>query len=485
LPKAEKMAMLCIARMKRLPLFLTVFQVPLDIVALVVAGMGAFALRHSDWVTAYRPVIFTFSLGEYVTRLVLPIAITVFFFACLGLYRQIGTRRLVGDMGHIVTGLTMSLAAVALALLFTQSVFDSRFLVVATYGFAIIAVAVGRLCIFGVKVAFYRHGVGARSVFFVGDGVRTKKLKDIFIRRPDLGYRVVGEAKTWDETIRVLEGRKVDQILFTEGSLPHADGVAAIQYAAVNHIIFSYVADVFDTYNVHMTIHPVAGMPLVELGATALEGWGRVVKRMVDIVFGVLFFLLTAPISLVSAVIILLETGRPVLYKNERVGVVGTRFMTLKFRSMYQKDSTGAQFGDAGALAEQKETMLIKERNTRQGPIYKIGDDPRVTPVGKWLRRFSIDELPQLVNVIRGDMSLVGPRPHQPREVSHYDKVYPQIFAIKPGITGLAQISGRSDLSFEEEMRLDTYYVERWSVWLDFLILLKTPFVLLRRRRAL
>lgn len=477
--------MLCVASMKRLPLFLTVLHVPADIMALLCAGVAAFSLRHSTWIAQYRPVIFTFSLEEYVTRLVIPILLTVFFFACLGLYRPIGERRLVADMGHMLTGLTMTLAAVALALLFTQSVFDSRFLVVATYLFALLFVALFRLFLFGVKVALYRRGIGVRYILFVGDGKRTEQLKQIFLHRQDLGYVVIGEAKTWESAVQLLDRRPlVDQILFTEGSLPHKDGVAAIQYAATHHVIFSYVADVFDTYNVHMTIHPVAGLPLVELGTTSLEGWGRVVKRCIDIVFGVLLLIVTSPLSLLSVLGILFETGRPVLYKNERVGALGKRFMTLKFRSMYQKDSTGPQFGVAGIEAEKKEAALIQEKNTRQGPIYKIGDDPRVTPFGTWLRRFSIDELPQLLNVLTGEMSLVGPRPHQPREVVQYAHTYPQIFAIKPGITGLAQISGRSDLSFDEEMRLDTYYVERWSVWLDFLILLKTPFILFRRRRA-
>ncbi len=471
--------------MKRLSLILTVIHVPVDIVALCASGALAFFIRHSVWVSTYRPVVFTFSLEEYLIRLLAPVALTLFFFACLGLYRPVGERRLLSDVGHIVIGLTMTLAAVALALLFTQSVFDSRFLVVATFAFACILVVVFRLCLFALKVFLYKQGIGVRFVLFVGDGKRTEELKHIFLHRPGLGYVVAGEAKTWSQALEVLQERPlIDQILFTEGALPHSDGVAAIQYASTHHVIFSYVADVFDTYNVNMHIRPVAGLPLVELGATRLEGWGKVVKRLVDIVCSTALIVGTLPCSFVSIVCILCETGRPILYKNERVGAYGKRFMVLKFRSMYQKDSTGPQFGLAGFEAEKKEKVLIKEKNTRQGPIYKIANDPRVTPIGAWLRRYSIDELPQLINVLRGEMSLVGPRPHQPREVVHYEHVYPHIFAIKPGITGLAQISGRSDLSFDEEMRLDTYYVERWSIWLDFLILLKTPFILFRRRKA-
>ena len=152
---------------------------------------------------------------------------------------------------------------------------------------------------------------------------------------------------------------------------------------------------------------------------------------------------------------------------------------------MYQKDSTGPQFGDDGKKAEEREKELVQKQNTKEGPIYKIANDPRVTPVGSFLRRWSIDEFPQFFNVLRGDMSLVGPRPHQPREVQQYQHDYPIVFTLKPGITGLAQISGRSDLPFEEEMKFDILYTERWSLFLDMIILLKTPFILFKKRKAL
>ena len=181
---------------------------------------------------------------------------------------------------------------------------------------------------------------------------------------------------------------------------------------------------------------------------------------------------------------VMIETGGPVLYRNERVGYKGVTFATLKFRTMLQKYCIGPQFKNSkDALAF--EQQLIKEQNTKEGPLYKIKNDPRVTAVGRILRRLSIDELPQLFNVLGGSMSLVGPRPHQPREVEQYERHHKAVHDIRPGITGLAQISGRSDLSFEEEIRLDTFYMEHWSLLMDFIIVLKTPFILLRKRKAL
>ena len=148
---------------------------------------------------------------------------------------------------------------------------------------------------------------------------------------------------------------------------------------------------------------------------------------------------------------------------------------------MYKKYCVGQQFPDHEHALEY-EKKLIKERSEKTGPVYKIKNDPRVSPVGLFLRRTSIDELPQLFNVLAGQMSLVGPRPHQPREVEQYEKHHKRVLEIKPGLTGLPQISGRSDLSFEEEVKLDTYYIEQWSLKLDLIILLKTPFAVLGQR---
>ncbi len=469
--------------MKRLELLLLIIRIPLDILMLLMAGVAAYLARHSEAITVLRPVVFSLSKEEYLTRLFPVILVTVLLFATLGLYRP-RPSRLMADIGHIVAGLSMSLSGVALVLLFTQSVFDSRFLVAATFGFALITVSFGRLVLHIVRLFLYRNGYGVRRVILVGEGTRADALSKLLTERSSLGYRIVAHIPFWVQQ-EFSHPSPFDQILFVEGTVAREGALQAMEYAAKHHVIFSYVADIFDTFNLNMSIHPIGGLPVVELRSTPLEGWGRVVKRIIDIAVSVFFLIIFSPFFLLFSALVFFETGRPVIYKNERIGLRAKHFFILKFRSMYQKDSTGPQFGAAGEAALLREADLIQKKNTKTGPIYKIGDDPRVTPIGRFLRRFSFDELPQFFNVLKGEMSLVGPRPHQPREVAQYGDSYPHIFAIKPGITGLAQISGRSDLSFEEEMRLDTYYVERWSIWLDFLVMLKTPFVILRRRRAL
>jgi len=197
---------------------------------------------------------------------------------------------------------------------------------------------------------------------------------------------------------------------------------------------------------------------------------------------GSLFFIiLFSPIMLLAAIIIKADSPGPVIYKNKRVAKNGA-FKLFKFRSMINQYCVGDDYGSAAALELEKK--LIQEKNTKTGPVYKISGDPRLTGVGKFIRRWSIDELPQFFNVLYGNLSLVGPRPHQPREVAKYERHHKKVLTVKPGLTGLAQISGRSDLSFEDEVKLDSYYIENWSLKLDLSILLRTPLAIIKGRRA-
>ncbi|MFH1427087.1 MAG: sugar transferase, partial [Patescibacteria group bacterium] len=188
-----------------------------------------------------------------------------------------------------------------------------------------------------------------------------------------------------------------------------------------------------------------------------------------------------SPVLFLVALIIKLDSKGPVIYKNERVSRAGT-FNLYKFRSMKIQHCVGKEYGDQTALNYEKE--LISSQNTKAGPVYKIKEDPRLTRVGKFIRRWSLDELPQFYNVLIGNLSLIGPRPHQAREVEKYEHHHKGVLTIKPGLTGLAQISGRSDLGFEEEVKLDTYYIENWSLLFDLAILLRTPLAVFKGRKV-
>ena len=213
---------------------------------------------------------------------------------------------------------------------------------------------------------------------------------------------------------------------------------------------------------------PAPGLPLFDLHPPVLSGAAFLTKRAFDVVVSTLFLIVASPILLAAAIAVRLEDRGPVLFRSRRVGVEETPFDCLKLRTM-TRDAEARQ----GAL---------EARNEADGALFKMRDDPRVTRVGAFLRRFSLDELPQLFNVLRGEMSLVGPRPLPERDFALLDAVHKKRYLVLPGMTGLWQVSGRSELGFDELVRLDFSYIESWSIWLDIEILLRTvPTVLFKR----
>jgi len=453
---------------------------------LILAAVSAYYLRFTEWAVELRPIMFNLSLGEFLGYTIPVAAAWIAIFAFAGLYSSTPGRKFSKYISRVIFACSTGLAAVAFYVMFTQQLFDSRFIVASAWIFAILYVIAGRLAMRGVKAVLYRFGIGLRRVVIIGQETIADVIQDTLRQRPELGFAVVSTyAQFNQETKKKVQSDKVDELIFTNPRADEKEALRALDFCNEHHIVFKYSADLFATYAANMAVHPLAGVPIVELKRTRLGAWGRVIKRLFDVVVALVMIVVLSPIMLVSALVILIETGRPVMYKNERVGIKGLLFFVYKFRSMYQKDCTGPQFGKVGEKALKQEAELIKKQNSRSGPIYKVKDDPRITPFGRFIRRWSIDEIPQFFNVLLGTMSVVGPRPHQLREVEKYQKDHKTVFSIKPGITGLAQISGRSDLPYEEEMKLDILYIERWSPWLDLIIILKTPFVILKKRNAL
>ena len=221
-----------------------------------------------------------------------------------------------------------------------------------------------------------------------------------------------------------------------------------------------------------IAIRPVAGLPLLHVEEPELSGRARLLKGVFERVVSTFILIVASPVMLLSALAIRLDSPGPVLFRQERVGLNGKTFKVFKFRSMV-----------SNAERIRMEVARLNEADPA-GFLFKIREDPRVTRVGRWLRRLSLDELPQLFNVLRGEMALVGPRPPLPSEVANYSADLRRRLVVKPGITGLWQVSGRSDLSWDDTVRLDLYYVENWSLALDLQIIWKTLFAVLRARGA-
>jgi len=228
----------------------------------------------------------------------------------------------------------------------------------------------------------------------------------------------------------------------------------------------------------------IGDIAAVELLSISISAWERIIKRTIDIMLAGIGLIVLSPVFLIIALIIRLEdSSGPVFFANRRIGQDWKIFHLYKFRYMYWKYSVKDAYGvdESKDTALRYEEKLKKKNDIRNGPLYKIEDDPRKMKFGSILEKLSLDELPQLYNVLIGDMSLVGPRPHQPREVDLYDEEDTQVLTVKPGITGMAQVYWREKNSFKEEVALDRYYIENYSLWLDIAIFLRTFAVVISR----
>ncbi len=305
-------------------------------------------------------------------------------------------------------------------------------------------------------------------------------------REPGSGYTVVGvcvdrAGSRSVEGLPVLGGsRDVVDVLRRE----RADTVAVGAWSSYSQVDLRRLgwqlegtgADLLvapsltDVAGPRISFRPVSGLSLIHVEQPQFRGVRRVMKGLFDrsVALGLLV-VAAVPMLAIAAIVRATSTGLA-LFRQTRVGLDGRHFTMLKFRSM--------------RVTAEEELQGLLDRNEKDGVLFKMRDDPRVTPIGTWLRRFSLDELPQLVNVLRGDMSLVGPRPPLPREVEQYGDDVRRRLLVKPGITGLWQVKGRSDLSWEESVRLDLYYVENWSPALDAQILWRTASAVLASRGA-
>ncbi|MBI5077022.1 sugar transferase [Candidatus Falkowbacteria bacterium] len=472
---------------KQAELFFTFLKIPLDYLTLILAAIIAYSIRHFQPVQEIRPVIFDLPTKNYLSFVLLIAAIWLVFFAWAGLY-SFAKRKITDELAKIILACSTGMTAIIIYMFFVRELFSSRFIVLAAWIFSIIFIIIERGVVRKFQNLTLKHGWGNHHVVIVGNDKNTEEIIKTFREQPQLGYKVIAHLEKFDEDdkeklLKSHEEKGIDEIIQTDSSLPRRVSSALLDFTYEHNIIFKYAAGQFESRTTNVEVHMIAGVPLVEIKKTKLDGWEKIIKRVIDFIFSTILIVILSPLLVLIAILVRLENWGPAIYKNERVTTRGT-FNVYKFRSMYVKYCTGQQFEKQTdqKKALEFEQALIKKQSERHGPVYKILHDPRRTIIGRFLECTSLDELPQLFNVWLGQMSLVGPRPHQPREVEKYEKHHRRVFDIKPGVTGLAQISGRSDLDFEEEVKLDTYYIENWSLKLDFWILLKTPWGVLTRK---
>lgn len=465
-----------INHMKRSELTFSALLVPIDYLMIVFAGLTAYYLRFSSSLTEIREVYYTLPLHEYINIVIGVAALWVVVFAISGLYVIRGSRRPLDELAKIFIACSTGVMLIIILIFFQRELFSSRFIILAGWVISIVYVSLGRISVRALQRVLYRRGIGLHGVAVIGRDKTSHDLATALRLQPALGYAVVARAEAFDETTRAtlltaVQQGTLNEIILADTELDKESISRLVDFCDDQHLVFKYAADLFDTQASNLEIDAMFGVPMVEIKRTPLDGWGRIMKRVFDILGAVFFLVLFSPLMLITAVAIRLDTRGPVFVKLDRIGYRGRPFKILKFRSMV-----------LNAHAQKKDLLQYNERG--DGPLFKMERDPRITRVGRFIRRTSIDELPQFFNVLFGSMSLVGPRPHEPEEVAQYQKHHRRLLSIKPGVTGMAQISGRSDLTFEDEVRLDTFYIEHWTLKLDVRILLKTPWAVISPRKA-
>jgi len=471
--------------MKKSELIFTAALVPVDFVMLVLAGLAAYGLRTSSLVAQWRPVLFSFNLPfeRYFGLVIFVSLVWLVVFAISGLYSMRRAKKGLEEFLRIIVAISAGLTSIIIYIFAKRELFDSRFLVLGAGIIAIFFISWGRLIVRSLqKYLVSKYHFGAHNVLVVGgDGVSRDLIYEMK-ERPSLGYRLVKYFSDLDvsQIKQTANESSIDDIILANPDFPRENVLDLIDFCELKHINFKFVPNLFQTLTVNVEFDNFGSVPLIELKRTALDGWGKIIKRMTDIIVAALGLIIFSPIMAIVALAVKLDSKGPIIYKNERVGQKRI-FNTYKFRSMKIEFCTGSQY-DSDGKASQIEDELVQNQSGRKGPVFKVMDDPRRTKLGRFLERTSLDELPQFFNVLLGNMSLVGPRPHMPKEVAGYERWHKKVFNIKPGITGLAQISGRSELNFDEEAKLDIYYIENWSLGLDLKILFKTPIAVLFRR---
>ncbi len=425
------------------------------------------------------------SLAAYVALLLIIGVPLGFFLSKFGAYRGLRVVSLVKYAYIVSKAFAISLALLVAILFFLKVTFVSRSLLIE---YTVLSIVV-MISVRGGLIWWYfrrsvQKGENYLKVLIIGTGRRAQHLTEMLNRHNEWGIHILGYLDTDAEQVggsvlnekvlgavheieNVLTSQVVDEVILAvpRDSLSYMEQI--VNACEEQGVRFRFMADVFDLQVARMQMVEMDGIPLLTFDPVAQNEKMLLAKRLMDLTFVLASMPLILPVMGLIALAIKLDDGGPIFFVQERVGLRKRLFPMLKFRSMV-----------VDAEAKMKE---IEHLNEAEGPNFKIAHDPRITRVGRFIRKTSLDELPQLLNVIRGHMSLVGPRPMSKRDVELFDKgIQRKRFSVKPGLTCIWQISGRSNLSFERWLELDLKYIDEWNLWMDLKILFKTVPVVLR-----
>lgn len=459
----------------------------LDFLALLGAFVAAYILRVK---IDERPLIQFVSARTYFSVFVVLLIFWVIIFALLGLYNSSIYEKRFKEFGRLIVGSFVGLLFVlSVAYISKETIFPARLVPVYGFTFAFVLLVLFRNLARFIRSRLFRYGIGITNILIVGGTHIVNELVELF-KDKSSGYRIVGVAahsgklrgvrtfSSFESATKHLQPSNVHSILQTELFAEPEKNNKILEYAQVNHMSYRFIPGNTELFvgNIDVELFR-SSIPVIAVNQTALTGWGRIVKRIFDLIVTLPIVVVLLPIYvLLSLIIFLSDFGSPI-YRQERVTRYNRVFKIYKFRSMKKKYNG---LSPEKAFTAMGKPELIKQYRENGD---QIPNDPRLTTIGKIMRPLSLDELPQLINILKGDISLVGPRALVPEEINLAEAKH-HIVSVKSGLTGLAQVSGRKDISFEERRKLDLYYVQNWSFWLDITILLKTIRVVISGRGA-
>lgn len=460
-----------------------------DALAITLAFSIAYILRVT---VNHTPLSATVHAHSYLLIVVSLLPFWIILFGLLGLYNTRIHEKRFSEFGRLLVGCFIGiLFVISYSYLASVVIFPARLVTLYGFGLAFFFILLERTLARGLRRQLFSYGYGINNVLLVGDNQTTQRLLDALGNTAVTGYKVLAvvggvkhtfhhrhgqirEYKSFGEAVRRLK-EPLHTIIQTELYAAGENNDEILTYAQENHAAYRFVPGNGELFVGNIEVDLFQTIPFIAVHQTALIGWGRVVKRLTDLLLGGAMLLVASPFMLIIAIVVKLSDGGPIFFRQTRLSRFNTRVNIFKFRTHKQKYS-GMEPEEA--FRKMGRPDLLEEY---RGHGDRLPRDPRVTAFGRFLRRTSLDELPQLINVVRGDVSLVGPRALVPYELEKSAQKN-MILSVKSGMTGLAQISGVSDLSFEERRKIDLYYVQNWSFWSDAVILVKTFWVVLFHR---
>lgn len=421
-------------------------------------------------------------IQHYVWLGLLAVPIWITTMSYYGIYDDFRTKTFSDILWNIVWtgGVTVLLLGSATFILKTELISRSYIGVFVFTG--IVLLGFEKALISKILHVILQSGYNLFYILIVGTGRRAHNLIEVIKAHSDWGFQVVGliddDPKLLGKEImgypvigrirdipRILHESVIDRVIFAVPRMWLNRIENAIHHCETEGVSTAVCVDLYGTQSSNLQQSNFAGIPLIIFQTFRAKEWQIFFKRILDILITIIAMILLSPVLLFATMGIKLTSKGPVFFRQRRVGLNGRQFTLYKFRSMY-----------VGSEIRRRE---LDRQNEMNGPVFKMKRDPRVTRFGRFLRKFSIDELPQFINVFKGDMSVVGPRPPLPEEVNMYESRYRRRLCMKPGITCIWQVSGRNKIDFDEWMEMDLRYIDTFSLWLDFKILFRTVFVVL------